>query len=554
MTLQVKTALTIAPLFAAVLLTADASARDDMSGTWREDFTETTVSVEQWSPACGPTPKTTGRKRRGLKFEVEDRGIDLVFAGRSGRFSSVDCQTRNKAVKPKERTVKDSLFMISCSTKEDANQYENGLYSFRIKGPKKIQYRETTRFSRNASGSMCVHTKRIRRSYTKLADAATAAAPAPAPEPDPTPTPDPVPAPEPAPPPTPADPCASPGAVVSVSIEPSRAEVRAGEQVCLEVMATDKDACEVPAPLSFRGRAPKHIQLTPKGCLAVSRKAKPGERSLRLLAGGVQTELELVIGRPAHRVAHRPHPAPDQPEPEDQPAPSADEPAPAEEPVPAEEPAVAEEPAPALDGGPALADGVTPVAAEDGGPEAVAEPAPTLDAGPSAAPVAPPAQEAAAAEGEPTGIPLWAWAAVGGGGTLLILAIVLFVVLSRRKGRAPAGFDDDEDLEPVVPKAQTVDEMAASFGLDESLADQTEPPAAEPPADGPAQDASGVICNACGAALPAGAEFCTSCGNRLESHQAPGPEATPSMAFCINCGESIPAVAKFCPFCATKQG
>ncbi len=157
---------------------APAGARDDLSGTWREEYEEVVVSLDQWSAACGEAPRTTGRRVRGLEFEVEDRGVELVFRGAGGtRFSSVDCQTANPAVKPKERTLQDTLFLISCSTPEDAPSYENGLYSFRVHGKDRLEYRETTRYAKNAQGAQCASTRRARRMYTRLASTPRPAAP-----------------------------------------------------------------------------------------------------------------------------------------------------------------------------------------------------------------------------------------------------------------------------------------------------------------------------------------------------------------------------------------
>ena len=53
--------------------------------------------------------------------------------------------------------------------------------------------------------------------------------------------------------------------------------------------------------------------------------------------------------------------------------------------------------------------------------------------------------------------------------------------------------------------------------------------------------ASGAVCPACKAAVPAGAEFCPSCGQKLGG-----------AAFCPECGAKIPAGSKFCPECGQK--
>ncbi|HJJ39196.1 MAG TPA: zinc-ribbon domain-containing protein, partial [Methanocorpusculum sp.] len=53
--------------------------------------------------------------------------------------------------------------------------------------------------------------------------------------------------------------------------------------------------------------------------------------------------------------------------------------------------------------------------------------------------------------------------------------------------------------------------------------------------------ASGPVCPVCKAAVPAGAKFCPSCGQKLGG-----------AAFCPECGAKIPAGSKFCPECGQK--
>jgi membrane protease subunit (stomatin/prohibitin family) len=67
--------------------------------------------------------------------------------------------------------------------------------------------------------------------------------------------------------------------------------------------------------------------------------------------------------------------------------------------------------------------------------------------------------------------------------------------------------------------------------------------AAAPAAAAPAAAAAATVaCSNCGTANPAGAKFCSNCGNPL------GPKA------CSNCGAAVAPGAKFCPECGTAQG
>jgi RNA polymerase subunit RPABC4/transcription elongation factor Spt4 len=167
-----------------------AFGREDMSGVWQEEHVEVVYSIEQWGSACGQTPRSIGKKKSGKIFTVEDRGVDLLFTNEAGRkFSTGKCQSSNPKIKAKERSSKDTLFMTNCATEETSQDYESGLYSFRIKSKKRIDYRETTRFSNNIEGNLCVHTKRVRKVFTRQKDAPVAEAPKPKPAEEPPPEP-----------------------------------------------------------------------------------------------------------------------------------------------------------------------------------------------------------------------------------------------------------------------------------------------------------------------------------------------------------------------------
>lgn len=53
-------------------------------------------------------------------------------------------------------------------------------------------------------------------------------------------------------------------------------------------------------------------------------------------------------------------------------------------------------------------------------------------------------------------------------------------------------------------------------------------------------------CEKCGAEVPAGAAFCSSCGASLKTEE---PEAEEPVVFCTSCGEKMPAGTKFCTTC-----
>jgi len=257
-------------------------ARDDMSGVWKEEYTETIVSVEEWGQECGQAPRSPGRKKRGLLFTVEDRQVDLMFTGAKGQtFATSACQSKNRQLKAKERNLKDKLHLVNCATPETAKAYESGLYSFRIKSANRIEYRETSRFVRNVKGALCSHTKRVRRLYTrqKAQKAPVIGTKVDAPR---------------------EDPCETPGPAVTLSLTPQKAVLHPGEKVCLKTAAKDANGCAADASLTWgRGDTPRGVKLNIQGCLTATRKAKSGTHNIRLAAGKAEAGFTLVVVRKA---------------------------------------------------------------------------------------------------------------------------------------------------------------------------------------------------------------------------------------------------------------
>jgi len=289
-------------------------ARDDMSGVWKEEYTETIISVEEWGKECGEAPRSPGRKKRGLLFTVEDRQVDLMFTGHSGKsFATSACQSPNRQLKAKERNLKDKLHLVNCATPETAKSYESGLYSFRIKSANRIEYRETSRFVRNLKGALCSHTRRTRRLYTrqKGKKAPVVGTKVDAPR---------------------EDPCETPGPAVTLRLTPRKAVLHPGEKVCLKAAAQDENGCDADASLTWgRGDTPRGVKLNIAGCLTATKKAKSGTHKVRLAAGKAEAEFTLVVVRKAAKAAPPRKPA--------------EEPPPIEEP-PEEDPEEPEEPPP----------------------------------------------------------------------------------------------------------------------------------------------------------------------------------------------------------------
>ena len=88
--------------------------------------------------------------------------------------------------------------------------------------------------------------------------------------------------------------------------------------------------------------------------------------------------------------------------------------------------------------------------------------------------------------------------------------------------------------------------MGAGFGMGNMMMQGMGGMGGAPAPFGQAQPqavSSAKPCAKCGAAVPEGAKFCPSCGEK----QASG-------SFCPECGAAVPAGAKFCPECGKKVG
>lgn len=81
--------------------------------------------------------------------------------------------------------------------------------------------------------------------------------------------------------------------------------------------------------------------------------------------------------------------------------------------------------------------------------------------------------------------------------------------------------------------------MGAGAAMGQMFA-QSFTPNAAPATAAPA--ATGAVCTACGAQIPAGSKFCPECGAKQNAG-----------TFCTECGAQIPAGSKFCPECGAKQ-
>lgn len=566
-------------LLAASLLSwgADAAARDDMSGVWKEQYTESIVQVDQWGPACGETPRSSGRRERGILYTVDDRGVELVFKPASGKgFSTTACMSANPALKPKERTVRDKLFVVQCSTSEKARSYESGRYSFRVVTPDRITYRETTRYSRNIEGALCVHTRRVRRLYVRQKNAAPPRPPGqlgskvPGAKEDTRPE---------------QDPCTRPGKPVAVRLVESRATVARGEKVCPAVDARDQNGCPVEAALTWgRGKPPRGVKLTIQGCLKITDRAPGGTHPVRLKAAGKELVFTLEIPRRAQVARHgqpgrgerletRPEAGRiDKPPIPDTAGEGPDETADA---TGAPGTGAPEKPADAgTQGGAGQADA--------GGEDAsvAAATAPTApDAGrPVAAAGGAGAQEPAAG-----GTPGWVLPAAIGAGALLLVVVTVLVLRRRRGPRSAGGRDTGAGAVAGAGPAEGARARTTSGadGVEDGVEDAvpTEPPDDAPRPDltphvpAPTEDmmttepgpAPGTTDRTAGPgtpetaspAAPAGTGGDVAAGGRPQPPPDASPPASkpaltsadkPDQVFCTTCGKAVPAEARFCPY------
>ncbi len=120
--------------------------------------------------------------------------------------------------------------------------------------------------------------------------------------------------------------------------------------------------------------------------------------------------------------------------------------------------------------------------------------------------------------------------------------------------QAPSEDAPGADGEPSGEAAAAPAEAAADAEPDASAEPDSEPDPIDmigtaaldqPAAGAPTEEPEGAVCPACGAAVPAGFNFCTECGHDMRVPASPEPAADGSFT-CPHCGGQHPAGTRFC--------
>jgi RNA polymerase subunit RPABC4/transcription elongation factor Spt4 len=311
---------------------------------------------------------------------------------------------------------------------------------------------------------------------------------------------------------TPSNPCNRLGAVTSVFIEPSHLEILPGSKACVEISASDSNACPVKVGLDWAKGAPRPrgVRIVEGKCISVSQNAPSGKHSLHLQTAGVGVELILTINK-ANKSKTKTGSTPEQ--------------------------RVATLQAITTDkhaGDTEKPDAPT----ADAGVQSRREDNDNIShiktAGSKKEPLQDLPSDSRKSIVRNEGFPSWLLPFAVGAGLLLVLIVVIVLIMRKHSSAgskpqvSPAAAVDDapEDLtareQPLPPRPQRV--------MSPTRVEPLRPAPLEHSKENPGVDA--------------------------DSAPLPGPgeqQPQPPTKFCIGCGKKLPAEARFCPYCAQKQ-
>ena len=263
------------------LLATTATARADLSGTWRAGATAIDVSIESWGEDCGPRPASTRSNGGGL-VTVEQKGQALLLHGRDQDIRTDACWSRNPAMKRSAASYSDGLWMTRCRTAPEDPREELGIYTLTLQGPDMLLYKDVSHYDWALNESKCVATFTTTQALTRQTGAgdeppiAVAVQPTAAIEParrEPK--------------------GCRPGPAVNLSLRPRQAELEVGERVCFKPRVSDATDCVLPnADVSYQLSAPKGARGSlANGCFT----AANAEGQFRIVAKSGRAQAEALV-------------------------------------------------------------------------------------------------------------------------------------------------------------------------------------------------------------------------------------------------------------------
>jgi hypothetical protein len=225
----------LAPAIVALLL-VHAPPKE---GIWRVTSDKVDVTRQQWSIYCdeiyekkNQTPRTTS----GLEVEVSVDGERFLVSGGSRRFGTEACEGRNGSLEPEGTRQDGDVRVIDCNSKRVVLGTERGVQQVSSTDTQ-IRFRSDLVQTFKANGDDCV-SKLARQSALAFVR------PKPVPGDAPPPVVD-TPVAEAAP----VDPCATPGALHKLTVEPALHTATVGDRpACFRVVALDDKGCVLETP------------------------------------------------------------------------------------------------------------------------------------------------------------------------------------------------------------------------------------------------------------------------------------------------------------------
>lgn len=280
--------LAVCTLFLALASSAVSAHGQTVAGQWRAGTTTMDVTVTSWGPDCGPRPSSSHSAGGGL-VRIEMSGQEAIIHSGGRKIRTDRCWSRNPAIRRKSSHFVAGTWTTHCQTAKDDPRAETGKYSLQQQSKDRLRYVDESEYDWELNASRCVAAIRTVQQLHR--------SPLSEKKQGPSITPDTSPSSASAPTPATASPkkrgapevkpkqC-TPSVATRLTMQPTRATLELGEEVCVRARLSDALGCPVPGTaIRYTLHTSPALKGTLRGrCFRSSDNAAEGEGRFRIRA------------------------------------------------------------------------------------------------------------------------------------------------------------------------------------------------------------------------------------------------------------------------------